>query len=174
MQDSFAMFDIAGDLPTISGGATGTFYSTNSYDTGAQGTAPAVIVDGGTSFRIGGPRLHDLGRGRRLLFYAQIVTTYLAAAGASTLQVGFVADDDSAGTNRLTSLLSNAVAKANLTQGYRFSPGSTPGKIVNSAGSPARYVYAAYIIATNPSTAGKITSGLMLDVDDNADVLGGA
>lgn len=168
MQDSFAMFDIATDLPTLSGAATGTFYSANSYDSAVPGS-PNPTGPGGA---IGGPLLHDLGRGRRLLFYSQLVTTYLAAAGASTLQVNYVADDDSAGTNRNVILQSAAVAKASLVQGYRFPHGSTPGKIYNSAGAPARFHYAQYVIATNPSTQGKITSGLMLDVDDHHDLLG--
>lgn len=168
MQDAFAMFDIAGDLPTISGAGTGTFYSTSSYDSYAAGSPLAA----GPTGAIGGPLLHDLGRGRRLLFYAQIVTTYLAAAGASTMRVDYVADDDSAGTNRQVLLSSLAIGKANLTAGYRFDHGSTPGKIYNSAGAPARCSYASYVIATNPPTAGKITSGLMLDVDDHHDLLG--
>lgn len=162
MQDAFAMFDTAGDLPTISGAGTGTFYSTSSYDNGAAGSPLAAGPQGA----IGGPLLHDLGRGRRLLFYAQIVTTYLAAAGASTMEVNFVSDDDSAGTNRLVLVRSAAIAKASLVAGYRYDHGSTPGKI------PGRYCYAQYVIATQPPTAGKITAGLMLDVDDHHDLIG--
>jgi hypothetical protein len=177
MIDLYASFDVNTDLPTLSGAATGTFFSGGSpgaggisqvYDTYPAGT-PAPV---GPSGAIGAPLLHDIGRGRRLLFNSQIVVTYLAAGGASTMQVAFVGDDDANGTNRNSIPMTSAVAKASLVQGFRYPLGHTPGRVYNSANLPARYVYASYIIATFPPTQGKISTWLSLDIDDHAEVFG--
>lgn len=164
MQDKFAMFDIAGDLTAAAfgNGAAGSYVSSESYDTAAAGVPNAV----GPIGTIGGPLMHDLGRGLRLKFYAQIVTA-VTSAGSATLEVDFVCADDAALATNLTTLLqSPAIAKATLLKGYRFRHGSTPGVV------PREFVGAQYVIATATLTAGKITTGLMLDEDDNADVLG--
>lgn len=175
MQDKFCMFDIAADLTLA--GASGTGFAAGvvgtysciggSYDTGPTGV-PAAIgpsfagAGGGT---IGGPLIHDLGRGIRLKFYAQIVLA-VTSAGAATLEVDFIcsaAQDLSAPT---TLLQTPAIGKAALVVGYRFRHGSTPGVV------PQRFVGSQYVIGGATITAGKITSGLMFDVDDHADVLG--
>jgi hypothetical protein len=176
MQDKFATFDIAVDLTTagVSGtgfnaGAVGAYTSINgpngggSYDTYATGVPNAVGPSLGT---IGGPLLHDLGRGIRLKFYSQIVLA-VTSAGAATLEVDFIcADTQDLVTNQTVLIQSPAIAKTALVAGYRYRHGTTPGVV------PRRFVGALYTIGGATITAGKITSGLMLDVDDHADVLG--
>ncbi len=166
MQDSFTTFDTpATGILTgaqFGAGAIGTTTSTKSYDTLATGT-PAAVGPGGP---IGGPLIHDLGRGLRLKFYAQI-TTAVTSAGAATVQVNFACADDAALVTNIQALLvSEAVAKAALVAGYRYRHGSTPGVV------PRRFVGAQIVIAAAALTAGAYCSGLMLDVDDHADVLG--
>lgn len=176
--DLYSSFEVNADLPTLSGAAVGTFYSggvvltaaqgvSQVYDTYAAGVPPAGLVGA-----IGGPLLHDLGRGRRLLLNTQMNTTYLAAGGASTMQVNFVGDDDANGTNRNVIVQSAVYAKATLVVGFRWPWGSTPGRIYNSIGLPARYVYMQYIIATFACTTGKVSSWLSLDIDDHAEIFG--
>lgn len=173
-QDKFCMFDIASDLTQagasgvgFNAGGVGAYTSPGntggSYDTGAVGVPNAVGPSGGT---IGGPLMHDFGRGRRLKLYAQIVTT-VTSAGAATLQLDFICGDEATLVTNQTSLLNTgAIALANLVAGYRFRFGSTPGVI------PRRFIGLLYTIGTATITAGKVTAGLMLDVDDHADVLG--
>lgn len=164
MLDAYAMFDNKADLTTaqFGSGAAGTYTSTSSYDTAAAGVPAAVGPSGGT---IGGPLLHDFGRGRRLNFYAQI-TTAVTSAGAATLEVDFISSAAAALSAATTLLLTPAIAKATLVAGYRFRHGTTPGVIAQ------RYVGAQYVIGTATITAGNISSGLMTDPDDHADVLG--
>ena len=176
MQDKYAMFDIASDLTLagasgvgFGGGAAGAYINLNgSYDTYATG-APNPL---GPTGPIGGPLLHDLGRGVRLKFYAQVVLAVLSA-GAATLECDFISGAGTGGgavgdlTSAPTVLLQTpAIAKASLVQGYRFRHGATPGVV------PQRYVGAQWVIGGATVTQGKVTSGLMLDVDDHADVLG--
>jgi len=172
-QDKNAMFDIASDLTQagVSGtgfgaGATGAYTSPSntggSYDCAAAGVPSAV----GPSGTIGGPLLHDYGRGRRLRLYSQIVLA-VTSAGAATLQEDFIcADTPDLVTNQQSLLNTGAVGKAALVAGYRFRWSDTPGVI------PRRYIGLLYTIGAATITAGKVTSGLMLDVDDHADVLG--
>lgn len=169
MQDSFATFDnqVTGVLTgaQFGAGAIGSYTSTKSYDTQAVGVPNAVGPGGGP---IGGPLLHDLGRGTRgmLRFYAQ-VTTAVTSAGAATVEVDFVcADDAPLATNLTTLLQSQAIGKAALVAGYRYRHGSVPSVV------PRRFVGAQVVIGTAAVTAGAICTSLMLDVDDHADVLG--
>ena len=173
MQDKFAMFDIAADLTLagvsgtgFGGGLVGAYTSIGgSYDTYAVGV-PNAIGPSGAAGTIGGPRLHDLGRGQRLKLYSQIVVA-VTSAGAATLQEDFIcADEVTLVTNQTSLMNTGAIGKAVMVVGYRFRWGSTPGVV------PRRFVGMLYTIGGATITAGKVTSGLMLDVDDNADVLG--
>lgn len=173
MQDKFCMFDIASDFTQA--GASGTGFASGvvgaytspgntggSYDTAAVGSPAAIGPQGA----IGGPLLHDLGRGIRLKLYVQIVTA-VTSAGAASVSADFIcADDATLVTNQTNLLQSGGIAKATLVVGYRFRHGHTPGVV------PRRFVGMLYTIITNTLTAGKVTAGLMLDVDDHADVLG--
>lgn len=173
-QDKFAMFDIASDFTQagasgvgFNSGGIGAYTSPGntggSYDTGAAGVPTAVGPSGGT---IGGPLMHDIGRGVRLKLFVQIVVA-VTSAGAAGVEADFICGDEATlVTNQTILLQSPSIAKATLVVGYRFRHGSTPGVV------PRRFVGMLYTIATNTLTAGKVTAGLMLDVDDHADVLG--
>ncbi len=169
MQDTFAQFEKNTSLLTAgasgtgyNGGAIGTYVSLNSYDTGAVGV-PNAVGPGGT---IGGPLLHDLGRGRRLEFLAQI-TTAVTSAGAATVEVDFISDTNQNLLTAATVLIpSPAIAKASLAAGYRFKHGTTPRNIAQ------RFVGCQVLIGTAARTAGAYSAGLMLDLEDHADVFG--
>lgn len=183
MKDLLATFDAKASLLSaqFGGGAAGTYTSNFSYDTAggavstaAQGvtTAGAGIPNAATSFGasgggpIGGPLLHDFGRGRSLLFIAQI-TTAVTSAGAATVQVNFIQADDAAlATNAVATLFSGVIPKATLVAGYRFLHKRTPGKISQ------RWIGAQVVIGTAALTAGAYSADLALDIDDHADVYG--
>lgn len=171
MQDAFCMFDTPaqGVLTSAQFGAgvAATYTSTKSYDTAAVGVPAAVgpTFAGAGGGTIGGPLIHDLGRGIRLKYDVRIHAA-VTSAGAATLQVNFlnsVNADLSAGVALLSS---EVVPKATLVIGYRFRHGHTPGVV------PSRYVGSQVIIGTANLTAGTYSSGLMLDQEDHADVLG--
>lgn len=174
MMDAFATFDtgntVGGAAATgvltgaqFGAGAAGTYTSTKSYDTLAAGVPAAVGPSGGT---IGGPLLHDLGRGVRLKFDVRI-TVAVTSAGAATVQVNFACADDAAlVTNIQALMLSEVVAKAALVIGYRYRHGHTPGVV------PRRFVGAQIVIGTAALTAGTYSAALMLDQEDHADILG--
>lgn len=178
MIDAFAQFDsgntVGGAAATgiltgaqFAAGVVGTYTSTKSYDTAAVGL-PAASVSFGASGGgpIGGPLIHDLGRGRRLNFDARI-TAAVTSAGAATVQVNFIcADDGPLTVNPQALLLSEVVGKALLVIGYRYRHGHTPGVV------PRRFVGAQVVIGTANLTAGTYSSGLMLDQEDHADILG--
>lgn len=169
MQDSYAQFDINADLTTAAFGAgvVGSYPSLKSYDTFAAGVPAAAVswgsAGGGT---IGGPLLHDFGRGLRLKFEVQI-TLAVTSAGAALVEADFVSDSNQNLATALTVLLrSAAIGKAALVQGYRFAHSYTAGKV------PQQFIGAQYVISGATVTQGKITSGLNLDTDDHADVFG--
>lgn len=174
MYDAFATFDtgntVGGAAATgvltgaqFGAGVVGSYTSTKSYDTGAVGVPAAVGPSGGT---IGGPLLHDLGRGVRLRFDVRI-TAAVTSAGAATVGVTFVcADDGPLATNLTTLLDSGAIPKATLVVGYRFRHGHTPGII------PRRFVGAGVVIGAANLTAGTYSAALTLDQEDHADIFG--
>lgn len=183
MKDLLATFDAKSSLlgAQFGGGAAGTYTSTFSYDTagGAVSTTAQAVTTAGAGVpnaaanwgasgggTIGGPLLHDFGRGRRLEFNVQITTT-VTSAGAATVQVNFVqADDGPLATNLAVDLLSGVIPKATLVTGYRFLHGHVPGKISQ------RYIGAQVVIGTAALTAGAYSADLSLDIDDHADVYG--
>ena len=170
--DAFATFDtgntVGGAAATgvltgaqFGAGAIGTYTSTKSYDTGVAGT-PSAVGPGGT---IGGPLLHDIGRGVRLKFDARI-TVAVTSAGAATVAVQFVSSPNADLSANTVLLDSGAIAKATLVIGYRYRHGHTPGIV------PGRFVGAQVVIGTAALTAGTYSSGLMLDQEDHADIFG--
>jgi hypothetical protein len=105
-----------------------------------------------------GTPVFDPGRGEDVEVLCQIVDTYLAAAGASTVKVALVNSDD-AGlvVNPIVLAESEAIPKADLVAGYRFRiPSCLPYKVSK------RYLGAIITIATNDGTAGKITIALCM------------
>ena len=104
------------------------------------------VIDLGVARNIGGdtdPKLELL---------AQIVTTYLASGGASTVKLLVQTSPDNSSWTTLAQ--TEAIAKASLVAGYRFG--------INKLPSPtSRYLRLVYTIATNDGTAGAITAGLV-------------
>lgn len=140
--DANATFSKDQDLAQVAG----TYLSTNSIDLGTVGTD----VQGGSP-------LADPGRSPVGLL-AQ-VTTAFTSAGAATVQLQVVMADDAALTSNLVVLAStDAIPKATLVAGYKFRIASLP------LGITKRYLGVQYVIGTATTTAGKITSGLVVDV----------
>jgi hypothetical protein len=178
IQDIYATFDDKADISLLTGttgvGATGTFQCNNSYDTGAAGVPNAVGVSnlafggaaGSGSGTIGGPLMHDIGRGRRVSLVVQIEAAFVGTSGL--VEVDFLCADsaDLKTTNAQVLLKTPAIAVASLVAGYRFPFGSIPGKV------PRRYVGTQYVVTTTAMSAGTFSSFLALDVDDHADVIG--
>jgi len=121
------------------------------------------IIDlwGGVSLPSGplGTPPYDFGKGGSMRILAQIVETFLAAAGAATLQIALVnADDAPLTVNPITLAKTEAITKVDLVAGYQFTElGFVPAKCVR------RYLGAILTIATNPGTAGKLTLALLFD-----------
>lgn len=178
MLDAFAQFDtgntVGGAAATgvltgaqFGAGVVGAYTSTKSYDTAAAGV-PAAIgpsylgAGGGT---IGGPLIHDLGRGIRLKFDVRI-TVAVTSAGAATVGVAFISSPNADLSANTVLMDSGLIGKATLVVGYRYRHGHTPGVV------PGRYVGALVTIGTATVTAGTYSAALMLDQEDHADVLG--
>lgn len=178
-QDIFATFDDKADISFITGtlgtGATGSFPSSNSYDCGIPGVPVPVGVSnlafggaaGSGTGTIGGPLLHDIGRGRRVSIVVQVLTAF-TSGGAGTLQVNIINTTDAALTAGLQVLLSTqtAIALATLVAGFRMAFGSVPGKV------PKRFLGLQYVVATAAFTGGLVSSFLALDVDEHGDIMG--
>lgn len=127
--------------------AAGSWLSDNVIDLGVAQAGPL------------GTPVYDVGRGQDKQLVVQITETFLAAAGAATLQVELVQADDAAITQNVETLVrSEAIAKAALVAGYQFR---TPCEI--PPGVTRRYLALRLTIATNPGTAGKLTAGVVYD-----------
>lgn len=175
--DKLALFD---DKTLLTSWAVATNLSVFSYDTGAAGVPAAIGANplGAAALPIGGPLLHDIGRGRPILLLAQMNTT-ATSAGAPTLQVAFIqADPSNPGTppGNIGDLLTNvnpllltpaAIPLATLVAGYRFPFKTLPGKISR------RFIGLQWIVGVAVYTGGTVTAGLSVGTDDRADVLGG-
>lgn len=82
------------------------------------------------------------------------VTEQFTAAGAATLTVAAVSDDDSALGSPTTLISSAAIGKANLKPGYQF-------RLPLPRGISERYLGLAMTVATGPMTAGKLTAAIV-------------
>ena len=171
VQDKAVIFDDKRTLTTLAvGNAIATTGSTQCYDTSPPGVPNPIGPAGGA---IGGPLLHDIGRGVRLRLFVQVTTT-ATSGGAATLVVAFVCADVTTtnpdtcdlSVNTTILLLSDVIPLATLVQGYRFRFSSTPGVV------PRRFVGIQYTVATAVFTAGNISAMLQMDADDHHDTLG--
>lgn len=172
MLDKLAIFDDGGKVALGSGdlmgaqygsGAFATYTSYNSYDTIVAGVPTATGATGNT---LGGPLLHDIGRGRPMFFLSQINLAVLSA-GAATLEVDLITSAAAALTSATVVLPGPvAVPKATLVAGYRFPHKALPAKITQ------QFLGAQIIIGTAALTQGKITNALAVGTDDHADILG--
>ncbi len=95
------------------------------------------------------------------LWLVILATAAFTAAGAATLTVDLVDDDNAALSSPATLLtLANAVGKASLIAGYTIFKGRLPlGKITQ------RYLGLNYTVATGPMTAGTVRAFLTPNVD---------
>lgn len=168
-QDILATFDDKRDVSSAALG-TGIFSvanspnkSTNSYDTSAKGV-PLAALNYAAAGGIGGPLLHDIGRGRKVKLVVQVTTTMVGAT--ATLSVDFISSATQDLGTPTVLLSSAAIAIGTLVAGYRFRFGSIPGVV------PQQFVGVQYNVGTATITAGNISAFLALDVDDHADILG--
>lgn len=133
--------------------AAGAWFSDNVIDLWGSAAMPSGPL---------GTPVFDVGRGSDVHLLVQIVETFLAAAGAATLQVELVQADDAALTANVEVLVgSQAIAKAALVAGYQFRLHVLP------TGITRRYIGLRYTIATNPGTAGKMTAGIVVDCQNS-------
>jgi hypothetical protein len=163
--DKLAIFD---DKFAVAGWIVGANLSQFSYDTYPAGVPAAVGLSPGGGGAIGGPLLHDIGRGRPVHLLSQVNTTF-TSGGAPTLIARVVVADNGPLTTNLTPLLQTpdtVIPLATLVAGYRFPFKTLPGKV------PRQFVGMQYTVAVAVYTGGTITSALVLGADDHADILG--
>lgn len=95
------------------------------------------------------------------LYLVIIATEAFTAAGAATLTVDLVDDDNASLSSPATLLtLANAVGKATLTAGYTIFKGRLPIEKITQ-----RYLGLNYTVATGPMTAGKVRAFLTPNID---------
>lgn len=125
----------------------GTYASTNAIDLGAAGTVPA-------GFQARGAPGHDLGRSPMMEILIQVDETFVGTG--ATVQVDIISSA-SANLGTPTVLASSAaIAKATLIAGYQF-------RLSVPQGITQRYLGVQYTIAVATTTAGKVTTALVLD-----------
>lgn len=144
---------------------TSTANATNLYDvTGAgSGTAPTMI--GGNSGVIG----MDIGAGEGIAvpYLVMVVTTAFVSAGGATMQVTLQAAPDN-GSNvagSYTVLYTSAVfTVANLALGETLVVPVPPRALSGQPGEALpRFYQVVYTVATSTFSAGKVTTGLLLN-----------
>ena len=127
---------------------TATANSTNVVK--ITGGTPAFTTD-----TLGNTPENDVGRSPMLDILCQVVTAF-TAAGAATLTVSLVADDDPNLGTPTTIITTAAIGKATLVPGYQFRLAIPPG-----FASADIHLGLVYTVATGPMTAGAITAGLV-------------
>lgn len=152
--DLYAIFDDKTSLVS----APTTLTSVSSYDTGLPGVpnpqAPPYPT-GGVAVTIGGPLLHDIGRGLKFDLISEITTTCIGAT--ATIQAQIVCDSAANLTTAPQILLqTDLIPVAQLVTGYRFPFGPVPAKI------PKQFLGMRYVIATAVLTAGNVSSRLTM------------
>ena len=130
--------------------AAGNLLCTDAIDLGLAGTVPGGLV---------GSFIRDMGRGGHPQMEV-VVTEQVASAGASTTQFQLVTADDAALSTNLTVINETpAIPKATLVPGYRARLAIPPG-------ITQRYLGVRYVIGTATQTAGKVTAGLVYDIQE--------
>jgi len=104
-----------------------------------------------------GVALRDIGAGEPL-YAVVVVDEAFTAAGAATLVIGLITDDDSALGSPTTILSTPAIDKAVLTAGR------VPIVIPIPPNIAEQYLGLNYTVATGPMTAGKVTAFVAKDV----------
>lgn len=97
----------------------------------------------------------DITPGGEIDLIVDVVQAF-TAAGAATLQIQLLTSDTSDfSANNVTLFDTGAIAKATLVAGYQ-------PKIGKLNGPTKRYLKLVFTVATGPFTAGKVTSGLLM------------
>lgn len=109
----------------------------------------------------------DLGANKRDLgllndlYLVILATEAFTAAGAATLTVDLVDDDNASLSSPATLMtLANAVGKASLVAGYEIFKGRLPIKKITQ-----RYLGLNYTVGTGPMTAGKVRAFFTPNID---------
>ena len=104
--------------------------------------------------------LRDIGAGEQI-YAVVVVDVDFTAAGAATMVIGLITDDDEALSSPTTILSTPAIGKAALTAGRVPIVIPVPPNIAE------RYLGLNYTVATGPMTAGKVTAFIAKDVQTN-------
>lgn len=122
---------------------TDTAASTNVIDLGAAGTPIGGVA----------PLKRDLGAGGPVKMRIQVTETF---ATLTSLKASIqVSDAEDFGSGVVTVAESEAIAAADLVEGYVFNPGFVPEKV------DKRYVRMYFTVAGTTATAGKVIAGLV-------------
>lgn len=101
----------------------------------------------------------NVGRGKPVPLLIQ-VTQDFAAAGAATLEVALQDSSSKDAATFADVVKTPAIALATLKAGYKIPLAFVPY-------STKKYIRLNYTVATGPMTAGKITAGIVADVQSN-------
>ena len=180
--DNLAEFDTpttsAASMTTAGGlSAAGSVLSTYSYDMFAAGVPTATGPDGLT---IGGPLLHDIGRGRPVGIVVQI-TSSMSSTGSATMEVDIITSTSTTLAGSTTVIVrSPAVPVASLTaqtgsltngytgNSYRYQFKTLPPKL-----AAQRYLGLQYVVGAPGFASGAFEAGVVFTgPDDHADIFG--
>jgi len=104
--------------------------------------------------------LRDIGAGEQI-YAVVVVDVDFTAAGAATMVIGLITDNDEALGSPTTILSTPAIDKAALTAGRVPIVIPVPPNIAE------QYLGLNYTVATGPMTAGKVTAFIAKDVQSN-------
>lgn len=131
-------------------GTVQTFASTNVLDTGATGTVYGAAA----------ALKRNVGPGEDVKILCQVVTD-LASAGAATLQFQIETADDAAfSSGQVVVAESRAYALAECVAGLKFGVDVLPNDM-------KRYIRVNYVVGGATTTAGAVTSGIVLGTETN-------
>lgn len=102
----------------------------------------------------------DFGKGKKTDLFMQVVETF-TSSGAATLVVELQTDTVEGFGSPTALWTSPAIALATLAAGYRFNIPVVPQGV-------ERYLRVNYTVGTAAFTAGKVTAGLVFDVDETS------
>lgn len=145
MMDLALRLSSAQDLAQV----VATYLSTNSIDLGAGGTIPWL----------GGTQQNDVGRGKKVEVLCQVITAFVGATATVQFQL-ITSASANLGTPTVMDT-TEAIAVATLIAGYQVRLSCIPH------GIGQRYLGMQYLIATATTTAGTVTSGIVLDRQTN-------
>jgi hypothetical protein len=123
----------------------------------SDGQAITATADSTNIIDLGSTRM---GEGEPIPLNIQVEEAF-TAAGAATLTITLLTDDNESFSSAATIYSSGAIGKATLVKGYRL-----PGLSTIPVGAE-RYLKLVYTVATGPMTAGKINAAVVLATQSN-------